>query len=1147
MSARELLDRIIEARILDEKTIDRLRRQIGAPGRDVKPRSIVNFLVEKGFIDDRQAEDLLAGRELVPRLVDDDQFEAIPGPADYDSGDLTNVAAFRPPPAAVPPSPPPVEEDDPPAAVVKKKKRREQQDTRQIRTGEIPAEPLRRAAAPLVPASEPAWGADLAPQREHSFVRGKLGFDGKRDTVDQWKTRWLWTGFGVLAALMIALAVLWLGVMRVDADKLYAEAEENFRKENYGKAGELFQKFHTGYRGHDNASKARVREVNANMRMSYKSEDYLKAYNYAIENLPRLDGEEAIDDIRDDLGVMIPVIAEWYSAQPLIEKTTEGVKAKLAEALAVKEKLLDNPVYITTTLRNSARVSTLIATIDNNLLTADGIIKKEEDYQAAMTSIASLTTAGRTDEAFSIFTRLVRTHPDLGARTELREAMARVSARELELVQPVTTKIAVAASGPPTPVTRQILSGSTLGQPIEGLAGEVLAVLAEGAVYGLDAGAGRLLWRQFVGLPTTIQPQWTSEETREALIICDQQRNLVMRVASGTGEVAWTATVGEPFFAPRITPDAVLVATASGQILRLDPVTGSQTAGAQLPRRISAGCEVADQSPELFVAGDDSNLYLLSSEDLRCTAVFYLGHAPGSVSLAPIYWSGYLLVVVNGSDYSELHVLQRSEEDGAIRRIQLIRLANGPVSVEPSRLGRLMLFTSDNGDIRILDMNPAEPENPVRISTEGTFAVRGGVRPWSFASGSDLWIAGMGITPLRIQRATGELDRITVKNQADVFLGPLRKRDEYLFHIRRRGNSQLVSVAAVNPADLTEVWRTDFGASPAGAPLAAGDGLSLITSQGNLLRVGPEEIGRGAATEVAKSSDIDEALVFQSQLQFDDGSRAAFGPAGYPYMLSIDPSGVSRLVRLQAPADQAACPPLSVGDNLIIASTKGQLMRIDRSTGQYSGSPFLPPMSPGQVLNWNRPAQVGPNSFLIGDGVNQLLLMDLSDPLSVRKLAEKQLDGQIRSGITSIGENGWLVEQGETGSRLIRVSTAGGTIQPAGAVDLPGLTTQDPFAVGGLILVATEDGQLHAVNEAATIVWSMPTGGDRIAAIVAIGNNGVAVCFEKGLVQLVSAGGEVTGSLDLGQPIAHQPLVDGNRWLFTAADGTLLVVDQSGP
>jgi outer membrane protein assembly factor BamB/TolA-binding protein len=1147
MSARELLDRIIEARILDEKTIDRLRRQITEPGRDVKPRSIVRFLVEKGFIDERQAEDLLAGRAIVPRLVDDEQFEEIPAAADYDSGDLTNVASLRPAPAPETPLPPPVEQEERPAPAEKKKKRREHQDTRQIRPGEVPAEHARRPASPPAVASEPAWGAELAPQREHSFVRGKLGFAGKHDTTDQWKTRWLWTGFGVLAALLISLAVLWLGVVRVDADKLYAEAEENFRKENYGKAGELFQKFHEGFPGQDNASKARVREVNSYMRMHYKSDDFKNAYVYAIENLPRLEEEEAVEDIREELGVMIPVITEWYSAQPLLEKTTEGVKAKLAEARQVKEKLLDNPVYITTTLRNSARVSTLIGTIDNNLLTAEGRIRKEEDYQAAMTDIASLTTAGRTDEAFSTFTRLVRTHPDLGARAELREAMARVSARELELVQPVTTTITVAAGGPPTPVTRQILTGSTLGQPIEGLVGEVLAVLAEGSAFGLDAGTGKLLWRQFVGLPTTIQPQWTSEETRDALIVCDQQRHLVMRIAASTGEVAWTATVGEPFFAPRITAEAVFVTTASGQILRLDPATGRQTAGAKLPRRISAGCDVADQSPELYLTGDDSNLYLLSSDDLRCSAVYYLGHAPGSVSLAPIYWSGYLLVVVNGSDYSELHVLQRSEEDGSLRRIQLMRLANGPVSVEPSRLGRLMLFTSDNGDIRILDMNPAEPENPVRISHEGTFAVRGGVRPWSFASGSDLWIAGMGITPLRIQRATGELDRITVKNQADVFLGPIRRRDEYLFHIRRRGNSQMVSVAAVNPADLTEVWRTDFGASPAGSPQAAGDGLNLITSQGNLLRVGPEELDRGAATEVARSSEIDEALNFQSQLQFDDGSRAAFGPAGYPYMLAIDPSGVTRLVRLQPPADQAACPPLSVGDNLIIASTKGQLMRIDRSTGQYSGSPFLPPMSPGQVLNWNRPAQVGPTSFLIGDGVNQLLLMDLSDPLSVRKLAEKQLDGEIRSGITSIGEHGWLVEQGETGSRLIRVSTAGGTIEPAGAVDLPGPTTQEPFAVGELILVATEDGQLHAVNEAAAMVWSLPTGGDRIAAVVATGSNGVAVCFEKGLVQLVSAAGEVTGSLDLGQPISHQPLVEGNRWLFTAADGTLLVVDQSGP
>lgn len=989
---------------------------------------------------------------------------------------------------------------------------------------------------------EGGWdsGAAASPVRA-----GSAGFSGKLDSSDQWNTRWLWTGFGVLAALLVALGVLWLGVMRTDADKLFESAELNFRNGAYGKAGEEFQKFHTKFPRNERAALAKVREVNAFLRMRYEAKDYKNAYDYAIQALPTLAANESINELRDDLGIMIPAIVRHFTRAHEREQSIEGVKSRLDEARAAKKALLDNPEWITTTMRNSQRMAPIIADIENDLLAAEGKIQREKDLQAASQQIQQLTVDGRTDDAFAAFTRLVRVYPDLGARQELRELMAQVSARERELVQPAPARIESGPGAPPSSVTASFLSAVVNGTPLGRMNGEVIAVLAEGAVYGLDAGTGQVLWREFVGLGTNIQPVWTSETSREALIVSDQQRQLVMRIAADSGTVVWTARIGEPFFTPRVSGDSVYVAAASGLVVRLDLADGNQLAGARLPRKIAAGCEVADQQPWLFLAGDDSNLYQLSSEDLTCQAVYYLGHPRGAISLAPLWWSGYLLQVVNGSDYAELYVLQRAEESGAWRRVQLIRLANGRISMPPVRMGRMALYTSDVGDVRIVDMNPLEPEAPVQIATEGSIAVRGGVRTWSQASGSDVWIAGMGITPLRLQRATGNLERVTVLNQADIFLGPIQKRDDLLFHLRRRGGSRLVSVAAVDSSTMEEKWRTDFGGAPPGPPWPGAGGLMQVTAQGNLVSFNAGQAGPSLPAVLALASDIDEPLLFTSLARLDNGDLAATGASGSPWVLRVETgSGRVGLQRLVPPADQPACLPLAVGNDLVIASSKGQVMRIDLATGQMSGSPYQPPLSPGQSVRWNRPARTGETTFLIGNGESLISLMDLSDGRSVRNVAERSVDGQIVSGLAGSGNDAWFVEQRGNSFFLVKATVSGSGFELAAGIPVGGLPTQDPLMADGLVLVATEDGQLSAWSHGGERRWQIPTDGTRIAGIVSGENGATVVSFENGQVRVVGPGGEAVRQFDVGQPVVHQPLVNGGQWLFTAADGTLLLVKQ---
>lgn len=1175
MTASELLANIVKAGILDEKTLDRLRRQVADPERAVKPRAIVKFLLERGLIDEQQGEDLLAGRELVPHLVEDPQFEVpgVPG-KEHDTDDLTNILgtpAKSAPPAPAKSPPPQVaaaaerdpsgeaEEGDE-AADMPARSRRPARETRMME----PAEAAEVAAAagsnrprkrksreePRADRDElaEAFGGSLSDSAGLAASAAKKGYAGKLDTTDQWNTRWLWTGFGILGGLLVAGAVLWLGVLRVDADKLFGEAETSYGNEAYGDAAAKFDKFVKNFPKHDKASLAKVRAVNAKIRFPYNSQDYNTAYKVAQVQLPTVIDEPAMnDELRPDLAVMLPTIAKWFSETAVKQKEVGLVKEKLDQAREVYRELIESPLYLTASQKNSPRNAELLTGVQNDILTAEGILKKEDDYGISMARIQELTAGGETDRAFFEFTRLVRTYPDLGARAELRGVMESVSRREVSLVRAATPELNIVAGPLPSPVSRQILTGTTVGTPIESLRGEVLPVLAEGAVYGVDAGSGALLWRHFVGLSTTIQPRWVNEDDRKNLLVCDQERHLVMSVDGVSGKVAWTAGIGQPFLAPCIGADGAFVATRSGMIVKLSLETGGQIGAAQLPRKMSAPCAIADQSPVLFAVGDDANLYILSTVDLTCTSVFYLGHFPGTVEIAPQYWSGHLLLAVNGSDFCDLVVLRPSEVPGEWQRLQQIRLASGRVASEPTRLGRMMLITSVNGDIRILDINPSEPDNPIRISSEEKFDVREGIRNWSHAAGSDMWIAGRGIMRYRIQRATGQLERVTIANGGDIYLGPLVKRDEVIFETRRRSGSRLVSVSAIHATTLEKIWRTDFGGPAAGSPFAAGQSLGLVNALGNLMQLDAGNPAAVAATEVSKASDIDEVFAFQRQTVLADGSVVCMGPPGFSSILRVSPDGKSAaLSSLQPPAEKASAQPLPVGSDIVIPTSDGQLVRIDPSTGRFAGSPFLPPLSPGQQVSWNPPALVSESAFVIGNGQNGLLLIDGSDRGALVKLDEVAVDGQLQSPVLALGDTGFVVEQTANSIRLVGFGTAGGKLERKGEYLLESMVTQDPVVAGGWILLHTEDGKLTAVGSDFRAVWSVPLGHSRLAAAVASADGSLLLCMENGLVSTVSAGGELSGRFDLAQPIGQGPVSNGNQWLFPAADGTILVVEGGG-
>ena len=398
----------------------------------------------------------------------------------------------------------------------------------------------------------------------------------------------------------------------------------------------------------------------------FESKNWDETIKRAENELPKLEEEANKDEnvdfgrIRGDLAVMLPNSTLEIAKRALEQGSIEAMTKELQMADRAKN-LVENPAYIPNSVRKRATVAKLLDEIDDTIAKGNGLIDKEANFDEALAEIKKLTAEQKTDQAFETYNSLIRDYGDLQARETLREAMLQVSQQEKLLVSPVNVEIPVSQQARRSNVESTIMLASRNGQIIESLVGEIKPVLADGSVVGVDVGDGSVKWRHFVGYQTTVQPQILDPDS---MIIADQSKLDLIKVASETGEIIWRAEIGEDFHQPSVNllvdqSDQIVLTTVTGKVLKLDASTGTVQNAAQLPQKsTSVGCTFSQRNPYLYQAGNYSNLYVLSTEDLTCQDVYYLGHYKGSINIPPVFWNGYLLVAINGSDSCDLLVLK---------------------------------------------------------------------------------------------------------------------------------------------------------------------------------------------------------------------------------------------------------------------------------------------------------------------------------------------------------------------------------------------------------------------------------------------------------------------------------------------------------
>lgn len=1100
MSGLDFLEFLQSRGVLDKARAAQIRSKLVKPGKPISAERLAKYLVEKTILTSQEASKLFkefkASASSVTML------------SEADAVDLMEVADLE------------VVED------------------------------LGSELVPLGPES----GASSGPSKE--TPQGT--FKAKAVLENRWESKWMIIGPTLIIVLLMVGLFLYFVLVRRSAEEMLDAAEKSYRAQSYSEAIEAYEEFLNANPKHPESSMARVRMAMANIRRFSGSKQWDKALEVLPEQLEGLEEEDAFsDEGRPELLTILPDIAMGLveNAEKAANVDEKANKLKLAQnAMA----FVDNSSYMPASSKR--QIETRLTELTERFAAVERSILRERKLVDTIGLMDQAIADKQTIVAFEARKSLLREFPDLIDEPRLVEAAKRVADGEMALVTPIPRAIEPIASADANDSVGTINFASRFGAVSTDLAGQVHPVLVRGSVYMLDASNGNVLWRRFVGYETNIQPMWVNGEGSD-VIVASQRDQEVMRVEARTGNVVWRSKIGTPITAMAVASTGVIVTARDGHVLRIanesngEMAAGSIVEGVQVPQTLAVGPAVDRSGKYLYQAGLEANLYVIESVEsesrMVCREVFYLGHSKGSIAVPPVLVQGLLFVVENsGLDYSTLHVLRPTQRGLGLEPAQNSIRLRGEVLVASEIYGpQSLMVLTDRGEISLYAVDPtAEDTAPVsriagfdRQTPAGTYSL-------FVANRGKLWIGDEGLAVFNIQAQRGRIDRETGMYASSRFLAPFAIYGPVLIQVRQNLGSDLATISAHHAESMEEIWSTNVGAPLAGAPHREIDGTAvLVTSNGDQFvldetliaaRVGIEPRRQGSATETD--------LVFRWKLDFGNGRAICFGPPEKKRVLGLDPAqrlNTAPISDSAIPQGTLAFPPVKFGEFVLAGSTQGPLFLLDSLRAQSQGIPFQPATGPEQQIVWARPCVLNDQTFVIADVEGNVYRIG-REGNNLAKQEQGLIEGRTATPLASLGTSVILGVTRGNESQLVRLDGMN-LASPPSVQTLPGDITFGPVAIGEVAILGTSNGQVHAVSEDGAVVWSQ-AADSAVVGVGALDSDGrLVISTSAGTVLIVDAAtGEVSKSLDAGEPLAGDPFLEGGRLFAPTYDGTLRVFDN---
>jgi outer membrane protein assembly factor BamB len=1189
MTLQQFIDELESRGLLSDRVLSKLREKVAQSERPMSPNALAKFLVEKEHITRRQAADILDTLSQSGVNIDREMDKP---PGDERVEDAAKVSTFAPLPADAleddygssifapylsgventAPNQLPSESaeelglaplDDVEAADTDIRVRpvrpvAKPQDEF-LPTEQMASDILDRRTEPEHEASEPPEQVSVkkqsrsrkeladndleaalseAPNRDTK--KAKRSKSTKQKPASEWESPLLLVGGGVLALLVIGGAVIaWLLNWETGDEKLRL-AQDAVNSGSYTQAIAHYQDFLENFPRHRERSLARVQLAMARLRKATEASNYAAALDIANDELEAIEDEEEFNEAHGELAALLPRIALGFAQEAEASTDLKGAQQSFDRSTAALA-LANNTKYVPKSLRDEAEIQSVQETLERVRRRQQA----QSELQKALAAMDQAIASGDTRAAYAAHGQLVKQHPELAGDARVAETVQKITAAERQAIRFVSEEQPAETTERPVPWVAALAVANRRAPAAGGGQSGVACLRVEGAVYGLDAATGALLWRRPIGFASSV---WPIPVANHVLVV-DGRHHELLRLESATGKLLWRQTIGEPIAAPLIAGGRAFAAAESGRLHVIDLNSGARSGYIQFAQPLRVPPAVDRQNERLYLSGDHSSLYTISLADMSCLGVYYLGHSDGSIRVSPVPISDKLAVIENdGVETSRLRLLSLDNQRAVAKEIAARRLT-GLAAAPPLAMGRRLFVASDRGQIEVYEVGAGEGGEPLAVvavrNATGNQPIARHIAP----AGRNIWIGDTQLTKYAIVPTGNRLPVESIEENfaGDAFDHPMIVLGETLLHIRRPKDRAGAAVAATNTSDGRVLWQTDLAIPPAGSPVVepTRKSIAVANAEGHVFRFDEAAIrSRVQDQPLLASSMPANQPAFTAAVDAGQG-RAAFCAPGSNQLLIYNPAQNSRPVQTVNLPSPLACDVTPLGDGIVVPLSIGQVLYLNAADGTPLATPFQPRLEPGNTLEYRpaTPVDRAKREFLITDGRNKIYLVSHADQPQphLAAIAEATVARQtIESPIVVLGN---LAIALAGGSQLVRFTLP--SLEAAGTADLPAPVEWGPYAAGDALLAATADDHLVLVSADGAVRWRVPIQHGPLIEKPLVMDGTVLLAYRKGIIERRAlADGSALAAKDVEHPLAAGPVPFLQRLVVAAHDGTLLVVDQ---
>ncbi len=1144
MSAFQFLNLAEERGLLDPATADKARAQLAKLERSVSTDEMAAMLVKRGRLTEFQAQSL---SEAV-RQLEQARAEGVDLMADTEGSSLELIAdsdAELTPLEAMPIAEP---VEVPSEAIV-------MEDDLEVVGDEPPI-------AGLVD-EEGEWDAGGTPS-----TAGRFSLKSMFQSMFSRRTGWqrsrggpsflVWGG-GALALLSLLAVLLYFFLTRETGDSFFEQAESAYAEQSYDQAIKTYDKFISKFPSHPKCSEARVHRELAAVRERVERENWQGSLATFDDRIPQITAEQAYEKYRPELAGILPEIYEGF-AKAADAAVGADEKEQLLQLALESRARIDDPQFLGP---QRVTVEVRVNEIENITDKVFRDIQRERELGKALVQIQDAVDKNDTVAAYAVHKSLLDDYPGLRANRDLMDRISEIAAAERGAVVVGDGQQQPETKDHRTKVASRVVLARRQTTAKANAVGQVFAMV-HGALYGLDAETGKVLWRRWMGFDSTKRPVTIGATTTD-VIAFDDARQELLRLDGPTGQLKWRLEVKEPSNRP-IVGARIYLSTESGRLLSIDPSSGRVLRVAQLPQSLYAPPCVS-RDGMLFQPGAHSSLFVLDADSLNCLSVHAVGHRTGAVTEAAFLVGDYVLIPERISgDTTTLHAIRLADEGQVAEGLVANDVqVDGYVVSTSSLADGSVLVTTELGAAHVVAADRSDAERPLRkIATKPRSSTKPGLY-FGAAIEDQLVIAGRGLGRFEVQGANGSLVSRWELIEPSFHTAPPEVRGSTLFVQYKRldnvtrsndgaATSQAVRVSALEwgndgTREPNTKWVVELGASPAGPAFfdKRGRGIIAVSDDAAAWKIGSAAMkSKMLDTSVA---DLPGRTTFGFP-QAVEGRRFFSAAGGKSSFLVYDGAARSSKLRrsdLQISDKRLACPIVVAKDSLVACSLGGGVYLADLKTGKQLVQPFQAVADVAAQVDWVTPVVLKNDLLVVGNKAGYTALLGVEEKRLTARVKRIQ-EFRIESPLVAIGDRLFVV--GANGPLKAMHCLQADDLTVVESVELPSGCDRGPYLVGQQVACVNRKQQLESFSSAGKRMWTTelldaPLAGPPV--------------WDKGTWLLASVNGKLwrvdaksgktlpwRGSqadhFDVGEPLGAAPFMMGSRLVLLGRDCTMFVV-----